>query len=87
MRAERHGSAPGQPEAGRASLGSPHPSPAIAYNPEDAGRMIGLSRATMFRLIRRGAIPVKREGKSVLILHRDLEAYVEGLPYDDRSGA
>lgn len=63
------------------------PVPAIAYRPEDAAALIGLSRPTIFRLIRRGAIRVKREGKSVLITHRDLEAYVEGLPYEDRGTA
>lgn len=65
----------------------PRPIPAIAYRPEDAAALIGLSHPTIFRLIKRGAIKVKREGKSVLITHRDLEAYVEGLPYEDRGTA
>jgi excisionase family DNA binding protein len=62
----------------------PRPVPALAYRPEDAAALIGLSRPTIFRLIKRGAIRVKREGKSVLITHRDLEAYVDALPYEDR---
>ena len=59
----------------------------IAYRIEEAAQLVGLSRATMFRLVKRGAVRVKREGKSVMVMHRDLEAYIESLPYDDRKAA
>ena len=59
----------------------------IAYRVEEAARMIGISKSTLWERIKDGRIPVKREGGSTIITHRDLEAYVDALPYDVRGPA
>lgn len=59
----------------------------ISYRVEEAARMIGISKSTLWERIREGLVPVKREGGSTIITHRDLEAYVDSLPYDVRKPA
>lgn len=59
----------------------------LAYRPEDAARMLGLSKSTLWERVREGRLPVKRDGGATVILHRDLEAYLEALPYDERKPA
>lgn len=56
----------------------------IAYRVEEAARMIAISKSTLWARIKDGRIPVKRDGGSTIILHRDLEAYIDALPYDVR---
>lgn len=56
----------------------------LAYRIEEAGQLVGLSRATMFRLIKRGALRAKQEGTATLIRHQDLVDYLDGLPDVDR---
>ncbi len=57
----------------------------ICYRVEEAARMIGVSKTTLWDRIKEGRIPVKKEGGSTIVTHRDLEAYIDSLPYDDRS--
>ena len=59
----------------------------LAYRPEEAARMLGLSKSTLWERIKEGRLQVKYDGGATLILHRDLEAYVDALPYGDRKAA
>ena len=52
----------------------------MALSVENAARLIGLSRSTVWVLVRRGDLPAKRLGNRVLLRMSDLAAFVEALP-------
>lgn len=60
---------------------SPEPSTSanerLAYSVEEAAEMYGVSRGFVWQRIRNGGLPVKRVGRRVLILRRDLTAFFE----------
>lgn len=62
----------------------------IAYTLEDAAEVVGLSRESIYRAVKSGELPAKRTSKRadgrpsgrILVLRRDLEAFIENLPDD-----
>ncbi|WP_460819843.1 helix-turn-helix domain-containing protein [Nocardioides korecus] len=65
---------------------------ALAYDLDDASRVCGLSRDSLKRAVKSGDLPAKRSHRpkdpnamptgKILILRRDLEAFLENLPDD-----
>jgi excisionase family DNA binding protein len=51
----------------------------LTLNVEEAARIIGISRRTMYELIRTGELCSVKIGSRRLIRHSDLEAFVQGL--------
>ena len=51
---------------------------ALAYGPEEACRLLGVGRTTLFGLLKTGEIPSFQIGGRRLIRHADLAAFVEG---------
>jgi excisionase family DNA binding protein len=69
-----------QPEADAAPLPATRRFMPIAYRPDDAAELIGLSTSRVHELIAEGAIRARKCGRATIILHDDLYAYVTGLP-------
>ena len=58
----------------------------IALKPADAARAMGVSRATIYTLLREGKIRARKHGTRTLIDPESLRAYFASLPdYDGRS--
>jgi excisionase family DNA binding protein len=55
----------------------------IAFRIDDAVRVSGLSRSSLYLLIARGDLPAIKAGGRRLILRADLEAYFERLKAAD----
>lgn len=51
--------------------------------PAEAAKCIGISRATLYELIRSKRLRARKLGTSTLIAVRDLDAFVAGLPEYD----
>jgi excisionase family DNA binding protein len=49
----------------------------LAYAPEDAARAVGVSRRTIFELMRDGVLARIKVGRRTLIRRVDLEAWLE----------
>jgi excisionase family DNA binding protein len=47
------------------------------YRPDEACPFLRCSKSTLYRLIRRGSLPVVRVGADIRIAPADLEAWVE----------
>lgn len=54
----------------------------LLHRPEEAARMLGLSRATLYRLLSDGRISSVRIGRSRRIPHRAICDYVDRLEHD-----
>ena len=50
----------------------------LTYNVEEAGRLLGISRASAFEEARRGDLPTIRVGKRLLEPKKALEQMLEG---------
>ena len=57
----------------------------MAYDLENAAAQVGLSARTLDKAIRSGELVAHRSGAKKLILHKDLEAWIESLP-TERAG-
>lgn len=55
------------------------PATKLLYRVEEAGELLSLSRSRMFELIRSGAIRSVTQGRTRLIPHSALEAFVADL--------
>jgi excisionase family DNA binding protein len=63
---------------------------ALAYTLDEAARLCGVSRDTMYRAVKSGMLRAKRTSRDelgdpvgkILILRKDLEAWLEDLPDD-----
>ena len=51
----------------------------LTYNVEEAGRLLGISRASAFEAARRGDLPTIRVGKRLLVPKRALERMLEDV--------
>jgi excisionase family DNA binding protein len=71
--------------------GRPKPPPApslvrpLAYPPERAAELIGISRRLLYQIIARGELTARKCGRLTLIADIDLQNYVAGLPILDLS--
>ena len=52
----------------------------IALSIPGAVRCSGLSRATLYRHIANGRLPIRKAGSRTLVLMSDLAAFIESLP-------
>lgn len=52
----------------------------VAYRPTEAARVLGISRAHVYRLIRSGDLRARKLGRSTLITRAELSAFVAKLP-------
>lgn len=52
--------------------------PPITYRPDAAARALGVSRATLYRLIAKGDLSAYKLGNATVIRHEDLARLVEG---------
>ena len=53
--------------------------PPLLLTLPQAARALGLGERTLRRLVRSGEVPSVKVGSRVLVRHRDLEAYADGL--------
>ncbi len=51
----------------------------LAYSVEEAGQMIGISRRTIYELIRSGQLVSIKIGSRRLVRHVDLERYLDSV--------
>jgi excisionase family DNA binding protein len=52
----------------------------LAYSVNDALRLLGIGRTKFYALVKNGAIPTRKLGTRTLVLAKDLEAFIDGLP-------
>jgi excisionase family DNA binding protein len=52
----------------------------LAYSPQEAARVAGLSRGSIFKALREKRLSARKAGTRTLILRADLEAYLADLP-------
>jgi hypothetical protein len=52
----------------------------IAYSLPDAARIAGVSRTRMFDAVRRGELTIRKAGRSSIVAHDDLVAWIKSLP-------
>lgn len=58
----------------------------LAYSINDGARRANISRAEMYRILKRGDLRAKKQGRRTVVLHADLQAYLANLP-DYRAAA
>jgi excisionase family DNA binding protein len=49
----------------------------MAYRPEEAGRMLGISREMVFKLIRQGELKAFKVGAATVIRAEELRRYLD----------
>ena len=52
----------------------------IALSIKEAAEASSFGERTLWRKIKSGEIPARKDGGRTLILYKDLEAYIEALP-------
>jgi excisionase family DNA binding protein len=58
----------------------------LAFDPETAGRKIGLGRTRVFEEIKAGRLKARKIGRKTVIRKEDLQAYVDALPEREVGG-
>lgn len=59
----------------------------VAYSVSDVLKVVGISRTKFYELVGTGDIKVRKIGNRTIILARDLNAWLEGLPtYSRKDG-
>lgn len=61
----------------------------IAYDLKGAARAASVSERTLHLAMRSGALPARKLGRKIMIMHEDIHAWLLSLPMDERvpSGA
>lgn len=59
----------------------------ISYALPDAADAVGLSERTLRDAIAEGSLIAHYQGRKPLVMHRDLEAWVESLPTERRAAS
>ena len=54
--------------------------PPLAMSVEDIAARSTLGRSFIYQQIRNGSLPARRAGARLVVLQRDAEAWLEGLP-------
>jgi len=57
----------------------------LLYPPAETERMLGISHATLYRLLRAGRLDAKKIGVKTLITAASIERFIAGLPSVGRS--
>ena len=52
----------------------------LCYAPNDAAKVLGIGRSTLFSLLARGELSARKLGTRTLITAAELERYLTGLP-------
>ena len=52
----------------------------LAYRPKDAADMIGLSKSTIYQMIKDGKIQSRKIGGATVICHDELTRILDGAP-------
>lgn len=52
----------------------------LGYKVEAAAELSDLCRATLYKAIRDGKLIARKHGRTTIILHEDLEAFLRGMP-------
>ena len=52
----------------------------LAYSPAEAAELGGISLAKLYDEARKNRLTIRKSGRRSLITHRDLEAWLDGLP-------
>jgi len=52
----------------------------LAYSPAEAAELGGISLAKLYDEARHNRLTIRKSGRRSLITHRDLEAWLSGLP-------
>ena len=52
----------------------------LAYSPAEAAEIGGISLAKLYEEARNNRLTIRKSGRRSLITHRDLEAWLDGLP-------
>lgn len=52
----------------------------LAYTPEEAVRVSGVSRSRLYEAMRDGRLKARKNGRSTLILAEDLAEFLRALP-------
>jgi excisionase family DNA binding protein len=52
----------------------------LAYSPAEAAELGGISLAKLYDEARHNRLTIRKSGRRSLITHRDLEAWLNGLP-------
>jgi excisionase family DNA binding protein len=52
----------------------------IAYTLPEAARTAGVSRTRIFDAVRRGELTIRKVGRSSIVTHDDLLAWINSLP-------
>lgn len=52
----------------------------LAYEISELDEAAGICRARAFKLIAEGRLKARKDGSKTVVLHRDLEAYLDSLP-------
>ncbi|GEL44582.1 hypothetical protein MEX01_51730 [Methylorubrum extorquens] len=68
-------------QAERKTTRAPKPAPTpIAYRPGDAARVLGVSRATIYKMMADGKLEARHLGGATLIAHAELVRVFESAP-------
>jgi excisionase family DNA binding protein len=54
--------------------------PALAYTIREACEASGIGRTSLYELLKSGALRARKHGKRTLILHKDLNRWLDSLP-------
>jgi len=57
----------------------------LLYAPTEAERLLGISHATLYRLLRAGRLDAKKIGCRTVITAASIERFIAGLPSAGRS--
>ena len=57
----------------------------LLYPPAEAERMLGISHATLYRLLRAGRLDAKKIGCKTVITAESIEQFIAGLPSAGRT--
>jgi hypothetical protein len=57
----------------------------IAYPLPEAARVAGVSRTRIFEAVRRRELTIRKAGRSSIVTHDDLMAWINSLPVKGRS--
>ncbi len=52
----------------------------MGYSPDEAAMLAGMCRSNIFKAMKSGSLPARKLGRRTIILHDDLQNFMESLP-------